>query len=204
MKLLYSRDRAPMAHWLSVASKEDKQFFVATIRRMLVTIGYQSIADSMNVKLELDGQDVFLKERVARRHMKKKQKKSMQLIASGSSPLDRPSIVDIRKNVSLELATNKHKLSSFVRGRKVVPIEKSSEDEDVPDNVSSFQKEKSGSDLDFLQCSWSEDLSETSPRAYDYLDRTSSADCSYRLTLIVHSSHLNNSVSSTGDCDSSP
>jgi len=203
MKLLNSRDRAPMAHWLSVASKKDKQFFVATIRRMLVTIGYQSIADSMNMKLELNGQDVFLKERIARRHMKKKQKKSMQLIASGSSPLDRPSIVDVRKNLSLELATRKHKLSSLTRGSKVVPIEKSSEDEDVPDNVSRIQEEESGSDLDILQCSWSEDLSETRPITYDNLDRTSSADCSYILTLSVHSSHLTNSVSRTADCDSS-
>lgn len=205
MKLLNSRDRAPMAHWLSVASEEDKQFFVATIRRMLVTIGHQNIADSLYMKLAQNGRDVFLKERIPGRHMKKKQKRHMELIASGSSPLDRPSVDDVNKNLSLGLERKKHKTSSLTSGRKIVPLEKSSEDEDVPENISSIQEDESGSDLDLLQCSWSEDLSQTRPITYDYLYRTSSADdYSYRLTLSVHSSHLNNSVSSARECDASP
>eukprot|EP00210_Caulerpa_lentillifera_P006567 g6272.t1 len=195
MKLLNKRDRASMAHWLSVASREEKQLFLDTIGRMLEIVGYQTISDSMYAKIQQKGQNVFLMDRIMQGYFTGMHRRRWELTL-GSSLHDPPSMVNMQQLKALERSRRKHDIGSPSNQRKSKKHEESLTDETSVFCLDSTRL-KVDTIFETLPTYWSEDLSKIRPVAYDDLVRTFSDSCSSAQTSSVQSSSLNNSSSYT-------
>ena len=87
MKILNWRDYAPMAQWLAIAPREDREFFVDCVARMFRAVGDEDAVDLLESSLESGGQDTKLFSHIKAKKVSKRQRRILDCAACGSHPL---------------------------------------------------------------------------------------------------------------------
>eukprot|EP00210_Caulerpa_lentillifera_P000461 g444.t1 len=123
MKILNWRDRAPMAHWLTTASKKDREFFLQTVSRMYRVVGEEITANILDAKMEHGGLDPDLESRFDSERMSGKRRATLSRITAGSSPLEHPAL-NVANAATVALGIQRFKQVSM-RGRRQKNIEMS-------------------------------------------------------------------------------
>ena len=80
------RDYAPLAQWLAIAEKEEREFFLSFMGELFETAGMQEAADALNVKFRTGGPDPHLQHRREQTNLARKGRRALIHMNSGSSP----------------------------------------------------------------------------------------------------------------------
>lgn len=112
MKVLNWRDYAPMAQWLAIAPKEERQAFNELVIRMLKLNGKKELADVFKARLESGGPLPSLHRRLDHRKLSRRQSKFLDEMSGICDPfynsiIERPNrflTADSSANRSSELA----------------------------------------------------------------------------------------------------
>ena len=80
------RDYAPLAQWLAIAEKEEREFFLSFMGELFETAGMREAADALNAKFKTGGPDPHLQRRREQTNLDRRGRRALIHINSGSSP----------------------------------------------------------------------------------------------------------------------
>ena len=87
MKIVNWKDYAPMAQWLAIAPKEDREFFIDYISRMLRVAGDEDAADLLESNLKSGGRETEPFSHIDEKKVSRRKRWILHNVACGCHPL---------------------------------------------------------------------------------------------------------------------